>query len=163
MALVIEDDKPVTRWPVRIAALLIIGVAAFFAWESARLPYYTAVGPGAGFFPLWLAIGLGALSLFVLLNSFRVPDEVVIEEFYPGRAGVFRIAATIASLGLYVAVLDMVGFRITTFVFCMALLHIYGRPKIWVAPLVSLAVSLGVHHGLVSWLQVYLPPGPWGI
>lgn len=159
----IEDDKPMTRWPVRIAALVIIAVAAFFAWESSRLPYYTAVGPGSGFFPLWLAVGLGALALVVLVQSFRVSDEIAVEDIYPGPTGVFRILATVVLLGLYVVFLTPLGFRITTFVFCLTLLFVYGRPKIWVALAVSLATSVIIHHALVNWLQVYLPPGPWGI
>ncbi len=45
------------------AALFFLAFSAFVVWESWNLEYYTHLGPGAGFFPLWLGVIMGGLSL----------------------------------------------------------------------------------------------------
>jgi len=41
------------------AALFFLAFSAFVVWESWNLEYYTHLGPGAGFFPLWLGVIMG--------------------------------------------------------------------------------------------------------
>ena len=50
------------------AALFFLAFSAFVVWESWNLEYYTQLGPGAGFFPLWLGVIMGGLSLIWLVQ-----------------------------------------------------------------------------------------------
>jgi len=50
------------------AALFFLAFSAFVVWESWNLEYYTHLGPGAGFFPLWLGVIMGGLSLIWLIQ-----------------------------------------------------------------------------------------------
>ena len=50
------------------AALCFTVFSAFVVWEAWNLEYYTPLGPGAGYFPLWLGILMGGLSLAWLIQ-----------------------------------------------------------------------------------------------
>ncbi|HKA45666.1 MAG TPA: tripartite tricarboxylate transporter TctB family protein, partial [Burkholderiales bacterium] len=56
-------------WQVAAAALLAI--FAFFAYESLQLSLRDALGPGPGFFPFWLSVIGGALTVILLVQLGR--------------------------------------------------------------------------------------------
>ena len=58
-----------TRRSDLILGAALLGVAGFFGMGALRMRYFTAIGPGPGFFPRWLALLLGLLGLAILLRA----------------------------------------------------------------------------------------------
>lgn len=55
------------------SGLLLIGLAAFFAWQAMDLPMGRAIRMGPGYFPMILAGLLALLGLIVLISGLAVP------------------------------------------------------------------------------------------
>lgn len=139
---------------------------AFFCatiWLSVSLPFIDELGPGPGFFPIWLA-GIGALlSVLLIVETARVPVEPSEAGLMPDRAALFRVGAIIVMLAVGALVLDWLGWRITALIVTGLLLPALGaRSPIVVVPFV-LAASFGVFHVFYYWLKVPLPIGSFGI
>lgn len=146
----------------RATALLLLALAIFLGWEATKLRYYTTVGPGPGFFPIWLAAGLGVLALIMFAQTFVSAPEVTEEELLPGRQGAARILGAIAGLSFFIALLNPLGFRIVTFLLALGLIHLFGRTRLIVSVPVSALMSLGVYYVFSDLLKITLPIGYFG-
>lgn len=86
------------RWICQATAFCFVALSAFVVWESWNLEYYTNLGPGGGFFPLWLGAFMGGLSLAWLYQvSGRKASTQDVTSF-PDCLGILRILSTIAAL-----------------------------------------------------------------
>jgi len=57
-----------------VAALILAIGAAILVREALRLPVgWTSIGPGSGFFPFWLSIGVAVTAVVIVMKSVRVP------------------------------------------------------------------------------------------
>ncbi len=139
------------------AALCFIGLSVFVVWESWNLEYYTMLGPGPGFFPLWLGLAMGGLSLVWLVRvSGRSggPKDVA---FLPQRAGLVRILSVLAALVGMAGLMNLFGFQLMMFLFLVFLLLVLGRQALWLTFVVALLGSVGVFHLFGGYLDVPLP------
>lgn len=139
------------------AALCFTVFSASVVWESRNLEYYTPLGPGAGFFPLWLGVFMGGLSLIWLVQvSGRKgrPQEGV---FLPERGGMARLLSVLAAMLAATLLMDFLGFQLAMFLLLFFLLLIPGRQTIWLTLVVTLLGSVGVYHLFGSYLDVQLP------
>ena len=139
------------------AALGFIGLSAFVVWESWNLEYYTTLGPGPGFFPLWLGVAMGGLSLVWLVRiSGRsgMPKDVAL---FPQRAGIVRILSILAALVVMAGLMNLLGFQLMMFLFLVFLLMGLGRQAFWVTLVVALLSSVGLFHLFGGYLDVPLP------
>jgi len=138
-------------------ALCFVGLSAYVVWESWNLEYYTNLGPGGGFFPFWLGVVMGGLSLVWLVqvsgSKGSLPDTV----FLPERLGLGRILSTIAALVAMAGFMNLLGFQLTMFLFLIFLLLVLGRQGILVTLIVALLGSAGVYHMFGRFLDVPLP------
>ena len=156
-------------WLIATACLACLFSAALWLalWgapilSSRPLPLKDALGPGPGFFPLWLGlIGL-SLSAILILEVARQPGSGPdTPSLVPERDAVFRIVAIVLLLAGAALVLDPLGFRITAFGFTLLALVALGiRSPIVLIVYASIA-SLGVFHVFYYWLKVPLPIGPY--
>lgn len=147
-----------------VVAILLLLLALFVGAESLTLRYYTALGPGPGFFPFWLAIALGAAAIGMLLQTMlKKTQEPMPEDFFPTRAGLIKMGAVALAMVGTIALLEPLGFRLTLLLMYLFLLWSLGQRGCIVTPLVALAGSFGVYHLFVHWLNVPLPVGSWGI
>ncbi|MBI4593642.1 MAG: tripartite tricarboxylate transporter TctB family protein [Candidatus Rokubacteria bacterium] len=141
---------------VAAAAMLLFAAAATV--ESARLlPYGVVRNPGPGFFPWWLGLTLGTLSLTRLVHS-----------LLPGRAGhegaggqVGKVVALLAVLGVYALVLDLIGYPIATFLLVLFMLRVTERHRWPLALGLALLAAGGSYVVFAVWLSVPLPAGPF--
>jgi putative tricarboxylic transport membrane protein len=139
------------------AGLCFVGLSAFVVWESWSLEYYTNLGPGPGFFPLWLGVVMGGLSLAWLVQvSGRKggPEDVAI---LPERMGIVRILSTLAALAAMAGLMNLFGFQLAMFLLLVFLLKVLGRQALWVTLVVALLGSVGVYHLFGAYLDVPLP------
>ena len=134
------------------------------AWIALGYSLRDALGPGAGFFPFWLgALGL-ALSLALLVQSWRGGSIAEVPQaFLPAGDGARRAVSLLAGLAVAALVLLPLGFRIAMLFFSAGLLVALGIRRPVAIALFALASSFGLFHVFYHWLQVPLPIGMLGL
>jgi putative tricarboxylic transport membrane protein len=144
-----------------IAAGALAAFGIYIIWVAAKLPYVSDVGPGPGFFPLWLGIGLVLFSFALIFPSIRKPRSEARREAQSwkpfGRALAGWLAVMIA-----IALLGKLGFAFTFVALTIFLIVALDRRS----PLLALAVGIGLaaafHILFVVALDVSLPKAVWG-
>ncbi len=142
---------------VRVAPTVLAGIGAFAAVgvyvlvSSIALGLWTSLGPGPGLFPFAMGAVLVAMSVIWLVQELRRPSETV--------EGVDRglVIAVVLSLMILAAVMDLLGFQLSMFLFLMYHLKLRGR-RTWVSSLIiALAGSVGAFYAFNYGLNVTLP------
>lgn len=147
----------------QITGLVLLAGAALVAHEGWQLRYWTSLGPGAGFFPLWLAGILALLSIGMVAQA-RFGAPVAAEDAEPlTRPAALRVAAVVASLCAVAALMEPLGFRLTMTAFLFLLLVLLGGQRAWLAALIALAGGFGGHALFDRLLGVALPAGRLGV
>lgn len=144
-----------------VTALVIGSFAVFVIYEASSLPYYSEYGPGPGFLPLWLGMGILVLALslvFANLLGFARIEEGVPQP----RTAIGRALGGWVGLMVAIALLPWVGFGLSfAFLTTLLILVLEGR-----SPLTALgtavSLSLGFYLIFALALGVPLPSGPWG-
>jgi putative tricarboxylic transport membrane protein len=134
-----------------IAALLGGILLAYTGW---RLDPGTSKLPGPGFFPLLVALSMGGLGAWLFLRPGPAAKPAP-----PGtsRWGPFFIA--LFSLLAYAAVLDRLGYLISTFGFLAVQLR-WVEKRNWTLSLMTAALAAGISLFLFrALLKVPLPVG----
>jgi len=147
----------------------LVATAAFFAlfcfaiWESLSLPQMDALGPGPGFFPLWLALLGAVLSLLLAVETARLSSLGDGTSLIPARDAMFRVIAIVVVLAASALALEHFGWRITATLVALILLPALGaRSPFAIIPFAA-AAGFGVFHVFYHWLKVPLPIGTFGI
>lgn len=144
-----------------VTALVISSFAVFVIYEASSLPYYSEYGPGPGFLPLWLGMGIFVLALslvFANLLGFARIEEGVPQPW----TAIGRALGGWVGLMVAIALLPWVGFGLSfAFLTTLLILVLEGR-----SPLTALgtavSLSLGFYLIFALALGVPLPSGPWG-
>lgn len=154
-----------------VATLCLMALFAFALWlgvwgyaplNSRPLPLKDALGPGPGFFPLWLSIiGLSLASLLLAEVARHAPRAAGEPSLIPDAGACFRIVAVLLLLAGAALALDPLGFRITAFGFTLLALIALGTRSMVAVPIFALIGSIGVFHVFYYWLKVPLPIGPY--
>ncbi len=142
--------------------LALLALAAMLGWHATRLTYYSPIGPGPGFFPVWLCVALAALAASVIASGLRSREGIPGGDFVPPRAGVLRIVVVVAALGALVPGLELLGFRLAMAAFCVVILLALGCRSPLQFALATAAGSLGAHALFADALGVALPAGLLG-
>jgi len=141
----------------QVSALIFMALSGFFVWESWELEYYTPTGPGAGFFPFWLGVVMGGMSLIWLVQVSMKTGKPVEQNFLPGLKGRVQIISMIAALVLTALLMNLLGFQLSMFLFFIFMLMFIGKQSIWISLVISIISSVGVYHVFVKFLDVHLP------
>jgi putative tricarboxylic transport membrane protein len=141
----------------QIASLAFLAFSICLLFKSRQMEYYATLGPGAGFFPLWLGGLLAVLSIIWLVQVSIGPKEPMEAGFIPSRQGIIRVLSVLAALALFAWVVETLGFQLTTLVFLGTLLIALGRQNMIVTAAVAIGGSFGVHYIFTKWLDVPLP------
>ncbi len=141
----------------QVASLGVLFVSLYVIWEAKGLDYMSSLGPGPGFFPLWMGILLGALSIGWFVQVSMTPQGPIEVGFIPDRNAVTRIVSIILALVVLSALLEILGFQLTGFLFLLFLLFALGRQHPLLTLVLSLAGSFGTYYLFKVWLQVPLP------
>ena len=149
--------------PYQITSAVLILAAGFLARESLRLRYYTPLGPGPGFFPLWLSVLMAILGAAMFWRATFSAPEGMPADFYADRRGYLRMAAVVGALAGIVMLLEPLGFRLAMLAFYLFVLTALGRGHWLTAGIIALTGSFGVYYVFVHWLAVPLPIGFLGI
>lgn len=146
----------------KITGLVLFVIAALFCAESLKLRYYTLLGPGPGFFPLWIALGLAVLSLVIVVQATVGRLDVPAEDRSVPLSGALRILGVVGAMAAVTVLLEPLGFRLTMTAFLLILLLALGRQAFWLASGISLAITLGTFQLFTQLLKIPLPSGLLG-
>jgi putative tricarboxylic transport membrane protein len=160
--MILTNAKAAAAVAVFFAGVGIACVAVGLGYQ-----YYDLMGPGAGFFPIWIGVLLTALSVAVLVQGLRsapAPGEAEADEpFFPSPAAAYRILGLLVALFVVCWLLDVLGFRLTIFVFALIGPRLIEPQPLVRSLVVALLCSFGVAYGFESWLQVQLPSPSIGV
>jgi putative tricarboxylic transport membrane protein len=128
---------------------------------ASKLPFVSEVGPGPGFFPLWLGIGLVIFASCLLLSSLSFftresPSDCPIWES-SGRA-----LAGWSGLMVAIALFGWIGFSASFVILTVFLIVALDRRPFLLSVGVGIALAVAFHLLFVRALDVPLPAGPWG-
>lgn len=161
-----SGTNPRTRRPDRatiVVAVILAAIAVLIWRDAARLPQaggYAGVGPAD--VPRWIAMGLGGLSLWSVIEAFRgSPSDRESQNVGP-------ILWIVGGLAAQLALLTTAGFSIATGLLFAATAAAFGRRNLLLTVPVGIAFALIVYLLFAGILKLSLPAGPlegliWGL
>jgi putative tricarboxylic transport membrane protein len=152
--------KKADQW----SGLALSILAAGMIWAALGLPYGNVHNPGPGFFPLWLGMILGGMSIALFVRTTRGKEsERTLRDILEEDVSWGKVLLVIAALILYGFLMDYTGFLIVTFLL-MALLLRFVEPQPWKIVIGwALAGSVGAYLIFEVWMRLRLPKGFLGI
>ena len=128
---------------------------------ASKLPYVSEVGPGPGFFPLWLGIGLMSCASYLMLTSFSAfTEESPSNSLWWQAAG--RAMVGWCGLMMAIALFDWIGFSASFVILTVFLIVVLDRRPLLPSIGVAIGLAVGFHLLFVIALNVSLPAGRWG-
>ena len=146
----------------RLVPAVVLVAAGLYLLQALKLPLGSTARPGAGFYPVAVAVFACIVGLVATAQAFMTPPAagraVVADPDAPAVRR--RVAITTLALVGFCFVMPWIGYPLTAAAFVIAVLR--GLGSLW-----SSAVAIGVASALVSHylfavlLDVPLPRGPW--
>jgi hypothetical protein len=153
-----------------VAGLVCLALSIGLFALTFGLPPATVVPIGPAFYPRVVIALLGALSVILIVMDLRAARARAGTATVPAAAAAagpnYRLVlATFIEFGLYIALLPLIGFRLATFAFVVALqvtLEWPRSPKHWALTLaVAIGTSAVCYIVFEDYLSVLLPRGTW--
>jgi putative tricarboxylic transport membrane protein len=139
-------------WVVLLLGLFIVGF-------SIPLHYYTDLGPGPGFLPFWVGIGVlvGGVVEVIKVSRKKGTDMGV---FLTPRSKLgFQMLVLIVITFLLLPVL---GFSVGLALCTAAAMRVIGKHKILTCGLTALGSAIFIRVVFAQWLDIPLPTGMIG-
>jgi putative tricarboxylic transport membrane protein len=150
-------QRGLSRRPVeRITAAILIGLAFVVLYDSYGRGAGWDNGPQNGFFPARVGWIFLAASLFILVQSFRSPEDGVFVT-YEQLGMVVRV---LGPLVLFVALIQPLGLYVASAVFIMVFMGIIATSRWWAIGLTAVLVPLACFWIFELQFRVPLPKGP---
>jgi putative tricarboxylic transport membrane protein len=144
----------------RIQAALWAVFGLYIAYEGFLLKLGTGRAPKPGFMIFWMGVVIVVLASLFFIGTFTTPDQ---EHTARWRGvGWFRGAKLMAALFLYVAVFQLLGFILSTF---LLLVYMFKglEPQSWRNALLYSAVTVAVCYLVFGvFLELQFPSGVLG-
>ena len=143
--------------------LIFVAVGMAIVWQSVPLGYWTRMGPGPGFVPLWSGVVIALGGLLLSLQSLRSKESGQSAENGCKMPGIPRSVVLVAVLTVCAAfAMDILGFSLSMFLFLATLIGLSRRHR-WSVTIGGAAVVTGAFFLVFEWgLQVPLPRGMIG-
>jgi len=152
--------KKADQWSGLALSILAAGMIS----AALRLPYGNLHNPGPGFFPLWLGVILGGMSIALFVQTTRGKEsERTLREILEEDVRWGKVLLVLGALILYGFLMDTIGFLIVTFLLMIVLLR-FIEPQPWKVVIGwALAGSVGSYLIFEVWMKLRLPKGFLGI
>ena len=158
-----DGETPlVTNRPMDIAvALALLAGSALVIWDSVRIGYgwIEGQGPGAGYFPFYVAVLLALASLVTLFRALFLPTKSDTEPFVSIPA-FGRVLAVLLPSCAYVAMIHWVGIYVVSAIFIAGFVLVFEPRAIIKAMLVGIGIPVVLFMLFEKWFLVPLPKGP---
>jgi len=141
-----------------ISGAVLAALGSYIFVQSRAYDYYTADGPGPGFFPTWYGVAMVVLSLALIITSARRGGE--------GRPldwrGISRALLTWAAFAASVALMGTLGFVVSFALLTFCVVTLVFKRSLLTAGLTAVGAALAFHVVFPVILEVQLPTGLLG-
>jgi hypothetical protein len=151
-----------------IAGLICLALAIGLLVLTRGLPQSSFVPLGPDFYPRIVLVIMALLSAMLIASDLwqqRTQSADVGAESAPEKRNYRLVGLTFAVFAGYVILLPLVGYRLATFLFMVALQAIIDPPRgarRWVVVMVSALASAAITYVIFdNYLSVLLPRGHW--
>jgi putative tricarboxylic transport membrane protein len=142
----------------RAVPLVLLVAAGVYLTLALRLPFGAAARPGAGFYPVFVAVFAIVVALAAAASAYRsAPGTVAIELDAASRR---RVVISVVALVAFCLALPWIGYPVAAFAFVTVILRYLGG-RWTTALLTGVLSSAGSYVLFAVLLDVPLPRGPW--
>jgi len=157
-----EDRRKQQSRLSAVVAVIVACLGGATIVGSLPLGYWTALGPGPGFFPLWLGIllaVLGTVWLVMEVRSWRAgaPSRPSDEDDEAPEYSLRTAAAIVVSLVVLATCLEVVGYQLSMLLFLLFHLLVLGKRGLLLSVVIAVVGSFGVFMVFTQLLGVPLP------
>ncbi|MBM4315197.1 MAG: tripartite tricarboxylate transporter TctB family protein [Deltaproteobacteria bacterium] len=140
-----------------IGAWVVLLLGLFIVVFSIPLKYYTDLGPGAGFLPFWIGVGIVIGGVVEVTKAFRIKARTQMGTFLQPRS----------KLGLQMLVLIVItfvifpftGFSVGLALCTAAAMRFIGKHKMMTCVITAALSAIFIHVVFAQWLDIPLPMG----
>jgi hypothetical protein len=145
----------------RVGAVLLLLFGVWFAAVAAQnYTYWSATGPGSGFFPFWLGLVMAVLAALLLARAVRETEPG--PAWAPQGRGLMRFLGVLGGGVAFVVLLPWLGMAPTTVLFLIGILWLLEGHS-WPAAVGIALATAAVNWAVFAWwLRVPFPPGVLG-
>jgi putative tricarboxylic transport membrane protein len=144
----------------RTVPLVLLVATGVYLTLALRLPFGAAARPGAGFYPVIVAVFTLAVALAATASAFRRAPRAETEAVELDTASRRRVVISVVALVAFCLVLPWVGYPAAAFAFVTVILRYLGSR--WTTALLTGALSSAGSYALFAvLLDVPLPRGLW--
>ncbi|MGQ0549197.1 MAG: tripartite tricarboxylate transporter TctB family protein [Armatimonadota bacterium] len=142
-----------------IAALVLAIGAGLLVREALRLPVaWTGAGPGAGFFPFYLAMGVALCAVALVVKYLRANPSRSDASFIP--AGAWKpLLVVILPMVAIVGLIDYLGLYIGGALYLAGYMWLVGRHRWATIVPVSLLIPIALFFIFERWFLLPMPGG----
>jgi len=143
-----------------IFALILLAGAGVMVREALRLPIaWTAIGPGAGFFPFWLSVGVAIQGAIILVRSLRVPAPPGREAPFIDRGAWPPLLIAFLPMVAVILALGYLGIYLGGALYLAGYMIFVGRHHWTTVILVSVLLPLALFFIFERWFLMPMPKG----
>ena len=147
----------------QISGAFWLFVAVIIIWQSLELKIGSYRSPGSGYIPLAVGIGMGIVSLIIILRATLFAHAVPGISLEVPAAVLKKLGLVVAGIFLYAVLFTSLGFTLSTFLF-LVLLFKSVEPQRWPTAILWAGGATFLAYLLFCiTLQCELPRGFWGI
>ena len=140
--------------------LVLLVTASVYLVLALRLPFGATARPGAGFYPVFVAVFAIIVALAATVYAFRSAPATETSAVELDAAARWRVVISVAALAAFCLALPWIGYPAAAFAFVAVVLRYLGAR--WVTALLWGVLSSAGSYGLfATLLDVPLPRGPW--
>lgn len=143
------------------AGICLASFGIYVIAVSSNLPYASEVGPGPGFFPLWIGIGLVTFAAYLSIASF-IPSWNVSKVELQSWSAAGRVMTGWLAMLVAVALLGKLGFALSFVLLTIFFITVLERRRVLLALGVAIGLAVTFQLIFVLALDVSLPKGFWG-
>jgi hypothetical protein len=144
----------------RAVPLVLLLAAGVYLVLALQLPFGAAARPGAGFYPVLVAVFALVVALTATTSAFRSAPAAAGEAVDLDAAARRRVAISVVALVAFCLALPWIGYPAAAFAFVTVVLRYLGAR--WGTALPTGALAAAGSYGLfAALLDVPLPRGPW--
>jgi putative tricarboxylic transport membrane protein len=144
-----------------IAGACLAAFGIYVISVASKLPYVSEVGPGPGFFPLWLGIGLMIFASCLMFSFFSAFTKESPSDSPTWEASGRALAGWVG-LMVAIALFGWIGFSASFVILTVFLIVALDRRPFLLSVGVGIGLAVAFHLLFVMALDVSLPAGRWG-
>jgi len=149
----------------QISSIILLIISILTCLGSSRLNIGSVNNPGSGFFPFFLGMVIGSLSLLIMIKTMlgkqvSTNKKNLLWEFGKRKKKVLYL---ILALGSYGLLLERLGYILTTILLFVFILKGITSQKWYVVLVAALFASIGSYTIFHLVLKIQLPDGPLGM